>query len=104
MVFALRSGIGIISLSSPYIHDVVLSIPGVHGSVMVDYHYNKSQLFYADVNIDAIKMVNMYDVSRVENVITTGIDTPNGLAVDWIANNLYWSDTSLKVNLIILQW
>lgn len=77
--------------------DVVLPIDEVHGSVVLDYHYNLSKLFYADVNIDVIKVVDMINMSDVRTIVDTGLSTPNGLAVDWVANNLYWSDTVAKV-------
>lgn len=77
--------------------DVVLPINGVYGAVVLDYHYNKSKIFYADVNIDIIKSVDMTNMSNTKTLIATGLQTPNGIAVDWIANNLFWSDTGAKV-------
>ena len=97
LLIALRSGIGRISLDTPEMFDVVLPIEGVHGAVVVDYHYNKSYIFYADVNVDAIRRVNMKNCSDTKTIISSGLNTPNGLAVDWLANNIYFSDTIEKV-------
>lgn len=97
MLIALRSGIGRISLDTIDLFDVVLPISDVHGIVVIDVHYNQSKLFYADVHIDAIRMVDMKNMSDTKTIISTGLNTPNGLAVDWLANNLYWSDSAAKV-------
>lgn len=97
-MIALRSGIGRISLDTPDLFDVVLPIDGVHGSVVLDYHYNKSLIFYADVHVDTIKVVDMKQLTNTTTIVETGLNTPNGIAVDWLANNLYWSDTAAKVS------
>ena len=34
-------------------------------------------------------------VSGIEVVVQHGLATPEGLAVDWIAGNLYWIDSNL---------
>lgn len=96
LLIALRSGIGRISLDTPELFDVVLPIEGVHGAVVLDFHYKKSTLFYADVNIDAIRSVDMLNFSNSKTIVSSGLSTPNGLAVDWIANNIYWSDSEAK--------
>ncbi|XP_037029978.1 low-density lipoprotein receptor-related protein 4 isoform X2 [Bradysia coprophila] len=97
LLLALRSGIGQISLDTPDLFDVVLPIEDVHGAVVLDYHYNESKIFYADVHADAIKVVNMKNMSSSKTIISTGLSTPNGIAVDWLAQNLYWSDTEAKM-------
>ncbi|XP_023718934.1 low-density lipoprotein receptor-related protein 6-like, partial [Cryptotermes secundus] len=33
------------------------------------------------------------DGSRQENLVVTEVEHPDGLAVDWVARNLYWTDT-----------
>ncbi|XP_049541327.1 low-density lipoprotein receptor-related protein 4 [Anopheles darlingi] len=96
LLIALRSGIGRISLDTPDLFDVVLPIDGVHGAVVLDYHYDSMQLYYADVNVDAIRRVNMQNYSDTQVVVASGLNTPNGIAVDWLADNLYWTDTALK--------
>ncbi|KPU81706.1 uncharacterized protein Dana_GF20504, isoform D [Drosophila ananassae] len=57
LLIALRSGIGMISLNSGDYMDVVLPINGVHGAVVLDYHYRKNMLFFADVNLDVIRRI-----------------------------------------------
>lgn len=34
-------------------------------------------------------------VSAIEVVVQHGLATPEGLAVDWVAGNLYWIDSNL---------
>lgn len=96
LLIAARSGIGRISLDTPDMFDVVLPIDGVYGAVVVDYHYNQSKMYYADVKIDVIKQVDLSDMSKVKTIISSGLMTPNGVAVDWVANNIFWSDTGTK--------
>lgn len=97
LLIALRSGIGRISLDTPDLMDVVLPIREVHGAVVLDYHYNLSKLFYADVHTDVLKVVDMTNMSDVRVIVDSGLQTPNGLAIDWLANNMYWSDSVAKV-------
>lgn len=94
---ALRAGISRISLDTPELFDFVLPIDEIHGAVVLDYHYNLSTIYYADVITDVIRMVDMKNMSNTKDIISDGLNTTNGLAVDWIANNLYWSDSALKV-------
>lgn len=34
--------------------------------------------------------------SDMERVVDLGLESPEGLALDWIAHNLYWSDTNMR--------
>lgn len=96
LIIAMRSGIGRIALDTNDFFDVVLPIDGVHGAVVLDYHYKNHLIIYADVNVDAIKTVNIENPSETQTIVSAGLHTPNGLAVDWIANNVFWSDTGIK--------
>lgn len=97
LIIACRSGVGRISLDTPEMFDVVLPIDGVHGAVAVDFHYESNLLFYADVNADAIKRVNMKNFNDVKTIVSSDLNTPNGIAVDWMANNIYWSDAEHRM-------
>ncbi|EDS40963.1 low-density lipoprotein receptor [Culex quinquefasciatus] len=96
LLVALRSGIGRISLDTQDLFDVVLPIDGVHGVVALDYHFDRMYIFYADVNVDAIRRVSMNNFSDSKVIVASGLNTPNGIAVDWLADNLYWTDAALK--------
>jgi hypothetical protein len=39
----------------------------------------------------------MHNLTSTKNIISTNLTTPNGLAVDWIADNIYWTDAASKV-------
>ena len=34
--------------------------------------------------------------SAHENVVLFGLDNPEGMAVDWVAHNLYWADSGTQ--------
>lgn len=34
--------------------------------------------------------------SALEHIVQYGLDFPEGMAVDWVANNIYWVDTGTK--------
>lgn len=31
--------------------------------------------------------------SALEHIVQFGLDFPEGIAVDWVAHNIYWADT-----------
>lgn len=39
----------------------------------------------------------MENMTENKMIVNTSLETPNGLAVDWIADNLYWTDNEYKV-------
>lgn len=97
LLVALRSGVAQISLDTNEMYDVVLPLDNIQGVVVLDYHFNQSKIFIADVNIDVITVVDMTNTSDSTTIISSGIHTPNGIAVDWVANNIYWTDSGNKV-------
>uniref|UniRef100_A0A3B1J6C8 Low density lipoprotein receptor-related protein 4 n=1 Tax=Astyanax mexicanus TaxID=7994 RepID=A0A3B1J6C8_ASTMX len=44
------------------------------------------------MDIQAVDRVNL-DGSEMETVVSQGLKTTDGLAVDWVARNMYWTDT-----------
>lgn len=39
----------------------------------------------------------MLNMSESKIIIGAKLKSPNGIGVDWIANNLYWTDNDYKV-------
>uniref|UniRef100_A0A3P9L4P2 EGF-like domain-containing protein n=1 Tax=Oryzias latipes TaxID=8090 RepID=A0A3P9L4P2_ORYLA len=64
-------------------------VPGLRNTIALDFHLSQSALYWTDVVEDKIYRGN-FDV-----VIQYGLATPEGLAVDWIAGNIYWVESNL---------
>ena len=57
----------------------------------VDFLFAEGIIFWADVNLKKIKRIRV-STGEVEDVISVDLKKPEGLAVDWIAGKLYWTD------------
>ena len=57
----------------------------------MDFLFAEGIIFWADVNLKKIKRIRV-STGEVEDVISVGLKKPEGLAVDWIAGKLYWTD------------
>ena len=97
LLYATRNTLSSISLDTPEQWDVALNVPGVHNAIGVDFHWNRRRFYYTDVYLDVIKSVDAGNVSDVWLVVSTNLTTPDGLAVDWLADNLYWTDAGRNV-------
>uniref|UniRef100_A0A3B3CPE7 EGF-like domain-containing protein n=1 Tax=Oryzias melastigma TaxID=30732 RepID=A0A3B3CPE7_ORYME len=65
-------------------------VPGLRNTIALDFHLSQSALYWTDVVEDKIYPLTSFDV-----VIQYGLATPEGLAVDWIAGNIYWVESNL---------
>lgn len=70
-------------------------IKGLHNAIAIDYHYKKSLLFWSDVTTDVIKMAYM-NGSDGGSVVKWGLESPGGIAVDWIHDLLFWTDSGTR--------
>ncbi|XP_062895316.1 low-density lipoprotein receptor-related protein 1-like [Mobula hypostoma] len=101
--------------------DFSVLVPGLRNTIALDFHLNQSSLYWTDVVEDKIyrgklsesgelpwkmdarsgdqsiagKGVSSRALSSVEVVVQYGLATPEGLAVDWIAGNIYWVESNL---------
>ncbi|XP_076032620.1 low-density lipoprotein receptor-related protein 4-like isoform X2 [Oratosquilla oratoria] len=97
LVFAVKGSITRISLDTHTLWDVPLPIPNVQHPIALDFHYEKQLLFFTDIELDAIRVVSLVNFSNPKTILSTELNTPDGLAVDWIADNIYWTDAGRKV-------
>lgn len=67
-------------------------ISGLKRAVALDVHFSLGYVFWSDVTERNIKRFRI-DVARTATIIT-GIGVCDGLAVDWRASELYWTDTT----------
>ncbi|XP_047676249.1 low-density lipoprotein receptor-related protein 1B-like isoform X1 [Tachysurus fulvidraco] len=95
VIFSIRHEIRRIDLKTG---DYSLLVPALRNTIALDFHFSQRMLYWTDVVEDQIyrgKISDSGGVSEMEVVVQHGLATPEGLAVDWIAGNLYWIDSNL---------
>ncbi|KAM4699918.1 prolow-density lipoprotein receptor-related protein 1 isoform 2-T2 [Discoglossus pictus] len=78
--------------------DYSVLVPGLRNTIALDFHLNQSSLYWTDVVEDKIyrgKLSESGALTSFEVIIQYGLATPEGLAVDWIAGNIYWVESNL---------
>lgn len=53
---------------------------------------SENRIYWTDVKLKTITRV-FINGSDIEKIVDLGLEAPEGIAFDWIADNLYWSDT-----------
>ncbi|XP_034246865.1 LOW QUALITY PROTEIN: low-density lipoprotein receptor-related protein 4 [Thrips palmi] len=96
LVFATPDGLARIAVNSlQRFHDVLLDVPLIQKAVAVDFHWEQQLVVYADIRAGHINTVSMhkwyYPTTIVKNV-----SEPTSVAVDWLSDNLYWTDAKRR--------
>ena len=92
LLMANRADIRSVSLSNNQYTSVVKGLPN---AIALDYHYKKDMLFWTDVSIDVIKR-SFLNGTVIKDVVKWGLESPGGLAVDWIHDLLFWTDSGTR--------
>uniref|UniRef100_A0A8K9VBI4 EGF-like domain-containing protein n=1 Tax=Oncorhynchus mykiss TaxID=8022 RepID=A0A8K9VBI4_ONCMY len=92
LLFSNRVSVRRISLDTNDHTDVHVPVPELHNVISLDYDSVDGKLYYTDVSLDVIRRANL-DGTGMETVISQGLKTTDGLAVDWVTRNMYWTDT-----------
>lgn len=90
LIFANRHDIRHLAFDSSYYVELV---PDQKGAVALDFDFNSGYIFWTDVIEEEIRRAKMEENPKVEVVANISVDTPDGIAVDWINKKLYWTDT-----------
>ncbi|XP_074659834.1 low-density lipoprotein receptor-related protein 4-like [Tubulanus polymorphus] len=67
-------------------------LEGLENAIAVDFHHEKNLVYWSDVTLDKIKRANI-NGSNVDEIVGTGLESPGGIAVDWIHDKLFWTDS-----------
>ena len=69
--------------------------------IALDFHVRSGTIFWTDVTREKIyraKLNGSFTVqSTTKAIVTQGLQTPDGIAVDWINEKLYWTDAGIGV-------
>ena len=61
--------------------------------------FNSFKIFGKVLHISIRRVISLKNFSAPDTIPTHAFTSPDGLAVDWVANNLYWTDLANKVTL-----
>ncbi|XP_019628305.1 PREDICTED: uncharacterized protein LOC109472881 isoform X1 [Branchiostoma belcheri] len=75
----------------------VIQTPDMRSVIGVAFHWQKQMLFCTDVQSNAISRTYLNDTRQSELIVDQNLVTPESLAVDWIGDNLFWTDTGRRV-------
>ncbi|XP_023246171.1 low-density lipoprotein receptor-related protein 4 isoform X3 [Copidosoma floridanum] len=97
LLLATKKSLVRMSLDTPEMWEVQIPVQRNHSAYSVDFHYEKQLIFYTDTDAKVIRKINLQNFND-DKVIVRGSNnsSPFRLAVDWIANNLYWTDMAFK--------
>ncbi|XP_037328836.2 low-density lipoprotein receptor [Pungitius pungitius] len=79
--------------------EYVRLIPELKNAVALDMDMPKKMIFWSDLSLKKIyssKLDVAGSSSYHSEVIGSGIEAPEGIAVDWVHGNIYWTDSVLK--------
>ena len=62
-------------------------------AIGLDKDCSQGRLYWSDISARHI-LTAKYDGSDLKPFITENIESPEGVAVDWISRRLYWTDSS----------
>ena len=66
----------------------------------MDIYGDPFQVCWSEINREVIRCakIDPYVKGKVEKVdiVTSGLIKPEGLACDWVANKIYWTDSDTK--------
>ena len=64
----------------------------------MDVDFDDGNVYWSDIISETIQRADVENGSDVEVIIKEDLDTPEGIAVDWINKKLYWTDAgTLKI-------
>lgn len=62
---------------------------------VTEFYWADKSLYFVDSITKIIYRTFLERPGRVEAVVKNGLERVSGLAVDWLAGNLYWADSEL---------
>ena len=67
-------------------------VSSLQNAVAIDIHYESNQIFWSDISSDQIFAAYL-NGSSIKPIISVGLISPGGIAVDWVGKKLFWTDS-----------
>lgn len=92
LIMANRADIRQVTLSNNKYTSI---LKGLHNAIALDYHHNRDLIFWSDVSTDVIKKA-FINGTGIKDIVKWGLESPGGVAVDWIHDLLFWTDSGTR--------
>ncbi|KAL0269033.1 UNVERIFIED_CONTAM: hypothetical protein PYX00_010774 [Menopon gallinae] len=94
LVVVQRTGISKISLDCPDYTSFKLPLQSLEDAITVDYDPVDDFIYWSDEGNKGIRRARLTgSQTQQEDIIITEVQFADGLAIDWISRNLFWTDT-----------
>ena len=69
-------------------------ISSLRNAVALDIDLSEGHIYWTDIVYDNIQraMLNGPNNRTVETIIQVDVESPEGIAIDWVGRKLYWTD------------
>ncbi|GFQ69087.1 low-density lipoprotein receptor [Trichonephila clavata] len=75
--------------------EYTLVASGLRSAVAIDYDYGKKTIVWTDVLEGRVYSAPLRTGEPITEVASSLVVTPDGIAIDWIHENVYWTDTGI---------
>lgn len=73
--------------------NATIVVGGLEDAAALDFVFSHGLIYWSDVSEEAIKRIEFNKTESVQNVVVSGLLSPDGLACDWLGEKLYWTDS-----------
>ncbi|XP_043944066.1 low-density lipoprotein receptor-related protein 6 [Protopterus annectens] len=73
--------------------NATIVVGGLEDAAAVDFVSSQGLIYWSDVSEEAIKCIVFNRTGSIQNVVISGLVSPDGLACDWLGGKLYWTDS-----------
>lgn len=74
--------------------DAISPLLGLGNAVGLDYDAKEQMIYFSDIIRDNISRFSLFE--RKVEVLVKSVKNADGIAVDWLGRNLYWTDADKK--------
>ncbi|UYV71351.1 LRP6 [Cordylochernes scorpioides] len=91
LLIARRADVRMVSLETMDFTDSIIPVHGIKHIIAVDYDPSTDYFYWADDDNRGIRRAYLNGTNQ-ESLITTKFLQSDGIAIDWVSQNLYWTD------------
>ncbi|XP_067895206.1 uncharacterized protein nid2a isoform X2 [Heterodontus francisci] len=98
LLYAQGQHIGYLPLNGTQLNkEGAKSLLALHGSIVIgiDYDCREKMVYWTDVSGRTISRVSLEPGAEPEIIINSGLISPEGLTIDYLHRNMFWTDSGL---------